>query len=65
MTKQIEAKILGRDFSVGCPDNEEESVLLQRTRQGQDCLCDMGFRFLTEAGSHKESVSYLPAVDHG
>ena len=27
MTKQIEAKILGRDFSVGCPDNEEESLL--------------------------------------
>ena len=27
MTKQIEAKILGRDFSVGCPENEEESLL--------------------------------------
>jgi cell division protein ZapA len=27
MTKQIEAKILGRDFSVGCPEEEEESLL--------------------------------------
>ena len=27
MTKQIETKILGRDFSVGCPENEEESLL--------------------------------------
>ena len=27
MTKQIEANILGRDFSVGCPENEEESLL--------------------------------------
>ena len=27
MTKQIEAKILGRDFSIGCPENEEESLL--------------------------------------
>ena len=27
MTKQIEAKILGRDFSVGCPEDEEESLL--------------------------------------
>ena len=27
MTKQIEAKILGRDFSVGCTEDEEESLL--------------------------------------
>ena len=27
MTKQIEAKIFCRDFSVGCPDNEEENLL--------------------------------------
>ena len=26
MTKQIEVKILGRDFTISCPENEEENL---------------------------------------
>ena len=26
MAKQIEVKILGRDFSIACPENEEENL---------------------------------------
>ena len=26
MAKQIDVKILGRDFQIGCPENEEESL---------------------------------------
>ena len=27
MAKQIEVKILGRDFSIACPENEEDSLM--------------------------------------
>ena len=27
MTKQVDVKILGRDFQIACPDNEEESLV--------------------------------------
>ena len=26
MTKQIEVNILGRDFTISCPENEEENL---------------------------------------
>ena len=27
MTKQVDVKVLGRDFQIACPDNEEESLV--------------------------------------
>ena len=27
MTKQVDVKILGRDFQIACPNNEEESLV--------------------------------------